>query len=354
LNFGFDLNGVTSGKILIIHQGAIGDFILSLPAIIALKEYFPQLSFHFMGYPDTLELLPVKKEQVVSINVPGFSSLYTIHPDPPPEIKQYLKQFERVIIFGTKGEETLVKSLKIIGIKEVFRIDTFPDRGIHVIDHQATILASMGIRVVDKIPRLIIKDEEHKLAKSFLLQCGIEKNIPLIFLHPGAGSEKKSWPPERFAQLARNLYETLSAKLAVIEGPADKTQTEEFYTHLQTVPTEKITSLPLRTIAAIMKCGDCFIGNDSGITHLSAAVGIPTISLFGPTNPDVWGPRGEHVRILKDDVGCSPCDPERLRSCTRQRCLEGISVDMVYRTMKRIIENSKPGTRNSKLWKDDA
>jgi ADP-heptose:LPS heptosyltransferase len=327
-----------SGKILVIHQGAIGDLVLSLPAISALTKYFSNVSFHFMGYPDRLKLLLVEIDTVISIHWSGFSSLYTSKPDPPPGLKQYLEQFEKVVVFGTKGDEILVNSLKMIGVKEVLRIDSFPDQNMHVIDHQASILSSVGIEVKDKNPRLFIRDEDERSAKEFLFHNDIKENDQLIFFHLGSGSIKKTWPTSHFTQLAKDLQDMVSIKIAVIQGPADREQTQAFYTHLNGVNTVKIDSLPLKTLAAILKLGNCFVGNDSGITHLSAAVGIPTVALFGPTDPKVWGPRGEHVCILEGKAECSPCDQKKLRACRRQKCLENINVGMVSHVVEGIME----------------
>lgn len=328
---------MSNSKILIIHQGAIGDLILSLPAITVLKKYFSHCSFQFMGYPEYLELLTWERDQVFSIHVPGFSSLYTERPDPSEELKRYLGQFERVIIFGEKGEETLVSGMKVIEVKEIFRIDTFPDQGIHVIDHQASLLSSLGIEVRDTIPRLFIKEEDARLAQSILIHHDLKEDDHLIFLHPGSGSIKKVWPPAHFAQLAKDLCDALPVKIVVIEGPADRKQTEKFYAHLGSISTVKIEPVPLRVLAAILKRGDCFIGNDSGITHLSSAVGTPTIAMFGPTDPEVWGPRGENILILSGEAECSPCSPQEWEACTRQKCLENLEVETVYDAVEKLL-----------------
>jgi len=328
---------VSNGKILIIHQGAIGDLILSLPAITALQERFTNYIFSFMGYPSTLELLPVEREQIVSVQMPGFSSLYTREPDPPEELKQYLVKFEKVFIFGMRSGEDLVKGMKVIGVKEVFRIDTFPDHCIHVTDYQASILSSLGTEVKNRVPRLFISDQDEKLAGEVLLRHGVKEDKPLIFIHPGSGSIKKSWPSHHFAKLARNLQERFSARIAVIEGPADRAQAETLSASLKGSSTVKIGKLPLRTLAVLLKRGKCFIGNDSGITHLAAAVGTPSIALFGPTDPGVWGPRGENVSIIRGETDCSPCTPETLRGCTRQKCFENISVETVCDAVQKLV-----------------
>ena len=324
-------------KLLIIHQGAIGDLILSLPAITALQERFSNHNFSFMGYPSTLEILPVKREQIVSVQMPGISSLYTTEPDPPEELKQYLVKFEKVFLFGMRGGEDLVKGMKVIGVKEVFRIDTFPDHSIHVTDYQASILSSLGTEVKNRVPRLSISDQDEKVAGEVLLRHGVKEDKPLIFIHPGSGSIKKSWPSHHFAKLARNLQERFSARIAVIEGPADKAEAETLSASLKGSSTVKMGKLPLRTLAALMKRGKCFIGNDSGITHLAAAVGTLAIALFGPTDPVVWGPRGKNVSIIRGETECSPCTQETLRGCTRQRCLENIEVETVCDAVQKLV-----------------
>jgi ADP-heptose:LPS heptosyltransferase len=330
-----------SGKILIIHQGAIGDLILSLPAITAIREYFPHLSFHIMGHPSRLELLPVETEQIVSIDMPGLFSFYTTKPDPSEELKQYLRQFEKVVIFGMKSEDVLVKSFKMIGVQDVLTIETFPDRNIHVIDHQATVLSSAGIEVKDRTHRINIERKNARLADEELLRHNlVETNDRIIFLHPGSGSMKKSWSPVRFALLAQYLQDALHITIVIIEGPADGAQVEEFYRHFNGGSAVRIVSPPLRTLAALLKRGKCFAGNDSGITHLSAAVGTPTVALFGPTDPGVWGPRGGNVHIITETVDCSPCNQETLKACARQRCLKNISVETVYHVIQGILDNS--------------
>jgi ADP-heptose:LPS heptosyltransferase len=195
----------------------------------------------------------------------------------------------------------------------------------------------LGIEVKNRVPRLSISDQDEKLAGEILLRHGVQEDKPLIFIHPGCGSIKKAWPSLHFAKLARNLQKRFSVRIAVIEGPADRAQAETLYKRLKGVSTVKMGKLPLRTLAALMKRVKCFIGNDSGITHLAAAVGTPAIALFGPTDPGVWGPRGENVSIIRGETDCSPCTLETLRGCTRQRCLENISVETVYKVIERII-----------------
>jgi len=80
-------------------------------------------------------------------------------------------------------------------------------------------------------------------------------------------------------------------------------------------------NLNLAQVAALLCRADLYLGNDSGITHLAAAVGAPTVALFGPSDPRRWAPRGPTVRLLSLDVACSPCDLDVMKSCPHRKCL---------------------------------
>jgi ADP-heptose:LPS heptosyltransferase len=79
-----------------------------------------------------------------------------------------------------------------------------------------------------------------------------------------------------------------------------------------------------------------FIGNDSGISHMAAALGLPTVAIFGPTDPRVWSPRGEKVVVVRKEIPCSPCPQERFFQCKNFECLKGIEISEVLRGLERM------------------
>jgi len=87
--------------------------------------------------------------------------------------------------------------------------------------------------------------------------------------------------------------------------------------------------LPLPLLAAILSRCRLYVGNDSGVTHLAAAVGVPTVAIFGPTDPDVWAPRGPGVRVVRAATPCAPCAPPQRQACQQRACLEAVSVQAV-------------------------
>jgi ADP-heptose:LPS heptosyltransferase len=93
-------------------------------------------------------------------------------------------------------------------------------------------------------------------------------------------------------------------------------------------------SLP--ELASLMEGCRFFIGNDSGITHMAAALGVPTVALFGPTDPKVWAPRGEHVTVVAPEIPCSPCSREQFFECQLNDCVKGIKLSEVLESLAKL------------------
>ena len=124
-----------------------------------------------------------------------------------------------------------------------------------------------------------------------------------IVLHPGSGSSRKNWPAERFAELARRARDELGVAIAVALGPAEEERAAELQSVLAPVAQVWFDRSPLALLAGVLSECAGFVGHDSGVTHLAAACGAPTVAVFGPTDPGIWGPRGEHVSVVRDPSG---------------------------------------------------
>jgi len=120
-------------------------------------------------------------------------------------------------------------------------------------------------------------------------------HLGATLIHPGSGSPRKNWPIERFVELSRNL-EALGHRVAWIRGPAEMGQREIW-------AGERIDRPSLQALAATLAASRLFVGNDSGVSHLAAAVGAATVTLFGPTRPQVWRPDGPRIRAVDSADG---------------------------------------------------
>jgi ADP-heptose:LPS heptosyltransferase len=98
----------------------------------------------------------------------------------------------------------------------------------------------------------------------------------------------------------------------------------------------QVKGLSLLELASVMEGCRLFIGNDSGISHMASALGIPTIAIFGPSDPSVWSPRGEKVWVVRKGIPCSPCAQEKILQCTEIECLRGIGVEEVLKGLERV------------------
>ena len=315
------------GRILCIHQGAVGDLILALPAVKTLRAALQPSWLEIMGHPWTLPLAMGRPyaDAVTDINQGDMAPFFQEDAHLPAALKGYLGHFNTAFYFG--GSATLAHNLRRAGIQKTFILPPFPAGRTPVTLHHLASLRALGIPVPPCTPKIYLRDEEKEWAEEFFCQRGWGLD-EIIALHPGAGTRKKAWPPQRFAALGRQLARG-PTKLLIIQGPADEGCVEEALTGLEGIPTLVARDLPLRKVAALLSCACLFIGNDSGCSHLAAALGVRTLALFGPTDPLIWAPRGEQASWLQGKVACAPCDRAQQRACERQRCLEAIEVPAV-------------------------
>ena len=328
-------------QILIIHQGAIGDFILSLPAIGAFRFRYPHATITIWGHPEILRLAHNRfyADTIASLEQPGLAVFYSEQGFASSPLSERFNSFDLIGVFGGEQQTIFVDNLTKAGAGEVCHISTFPphDAKTHVIDFQATQMSRLGLTVQETVPRLFVSEADERNAARFLEQKGLNKNTLTVVLHPGSGSRKKAWKVNSFVHWRRNCIEMIVLRFlcpsALLTHKSKKTTLMAFLQ--DSIP---LHNLPLDELAAILKQCDLYVGNDSGITHLAAAVGTPVVALFGPTDPRVWGPRGKHVSILYGETDCSPCSREKMQVCPEQRCMETLSVQEVYREATKMLQ----------------
>lgn len=239
-------------RVLVIRACAIGDFVLNLPVLRALALEDPHARFTLVGYPDVLSLakgfIPV--EAIHSIESPPWSGLFA---GPVPRLA-----FDRAWVW--MNDSAVADHLRESGVAEVIHAKAFPE-SIHAADH---LLATAGLPSPD-LPDLWLR-ESHR-----------------VIIHPGSGSPAKCWPG--YKELLNQIPDSV-----VLTGPCET----QFQTNRP-----RLEGLALESVAEEIRSCRAFIGNDSGITHLAAYWGCPTIALFGPTDPRIWGPVGLRTTILR-------------------------------------------------------
>src|SRR4030042_235353 len=333
-------SGVQS--ILVIHQGALGDFILALPALEILHHAFTHARSVIMGYPRILELVEKRfyAEEVLSIDQRGMASFFVREGVLDFSLSQYFGTFDLIIVFGKEGEGTVVGNLRRVCQGRILHINSFPpwDEKIHFTDHLLKQFGRYGFPVSGSIPRLQLKESDQGWAGDFWKSKGMtpEERSKVIILHPGSGSKKKVWPLDRFLNLAHTLQDRLDSRILIVLGPAEGTAGQKAVEGIGPPRPILAKGLTLLQLASVMEGCWFFVGNDSGISHMAAALGLPTVVIFGPTDQRVWSPRGEKTFVVSRDVYCSPCPQERLFQCKDLECLRGIEIGEVLGGLREI------------------
>jgi ADP-heptose:LPS heptosyltransferase len=317
--------------IVVIRPGALGDVILTLPALHSLRRRNPDAHITVVGSPSLWELAGNLADARVSIDAARFSTLYA--DEPSPELRQWLAGTETVIAWTVHDPS---HALRKAGVPTILHVSPYPPPGTHV--------ANWLLRSVTPHPT-VFSSPPGPPSSGILAQAGggegkadttIRSSLShrweergrgmRVLLHPGAGGVWKRWPAERFAAVGNRLRDT-GYDVALVEGPADREAIGRCQAAAATpFPVLRDRSLP--DLAAALADAALFIGNDSGVTHLAAAAGTPTIALFGPTDPATWAPLGP-VRVLRH-CDARATEPRQIRVCEGE-CLERITADEVLR-----------------------
>lgn len=293
-------------RCLVIHPGALGDVLLALPALAHLGR----LGLHrvLVAAPRLAALLQGSGvvEEGIEFDRVGLHRVFTAPPD--AAVLDRLAAYDVVVSWFGVGEPTYAAHLGRLGRPVVVaRPAPPPGTRRHASRHLIETLAPLGPGP-GALPsvRLRAREAERVWAATWLGARGL---VPgeAVALHPGAGAPAKAWPG--FPALARRLA-AAGLPVVIVAGPADGAPVAQLAGEAGIPPAMIAHDLPLPRLVALFEGAGAFVGNDSGLSHLAAAVGCPTLALFGPTDPAVWAPVGPAVRVLAGD-GPGAADPWR-------------------------------------------
>jgi heptosyltransferase-2 len=287
---------VKTPRILVIRGGAIGDFIMTLPAVGALRERWPDAHIEILGYPHIIELARGRHyaDATRSIEARPMAGFFVPNGILDPSLMDYFGSFNVVISYIFDPDEIFADNIRRCGVKQYIRASPRPTE-LPAAQHYCEPLEALAIYVNAPQPRLYPNDDDRSAAGRFLAKLGRER---IAAIHPGSGGEKKNWPVEKFAALARWLADELAMQLLVVQGEADERAVAAFLKLLEGRPATLARGLKLPELAAVVQRCALFVGNDSGITHIAAAVETPTVAVFGPVSSPVWQPVGERIRVV--------------------------------------------------------
>ncbi len=310
----------TQPDILVIHHGALGDVVSTFPALLRLKKIYGSLSMICQGSIGQLARELDIADKCFPLEAAAFATLYSSHIH--PIVKKILLSYQRIILFSRSRQ--LEKTLSLISNNEVYRIPPRPDldQKIHVSQHILSNLVRFGL----------LEESDKDTCMKWSLTIDSDWRNPQhhpskIIIHPGSGSRKKCWPVSNFIKVAASIDES-GKQPEFILGPAEYDlydilmQSKRFGANVHKI--EKLTEL-----AGLLKIGGGFIGNDSGVSHLAAFIGLPTVVVFGPSDPETWKPMGRAVKVVRPDLECGPCFETGTVGCEEMECFDRISPEDV-------------------------
>jgi hypothetical protein len=195
-----------------------------------------------------------------------------------------LSGVESALVFAPEAAG-IVAGLRRAGVRDIVRQDPFPRERVQVVDYHLSLFDKSTLTAEDRVPRVAVGTPD--------------STVRPIVLHPGSGSPAKNWPIDRFVSLAAALAGT--GPIAWVVGPVEEESGVAARIAAAAIPGAILwRGLPLADLASRLSGARMFVGNDSGVAHLAAAVGCPTVVLFGVSDPAVWAPRGRAVFVVGD------------------------------------------------------
>jgi ADP-heptose:LPS heptosyltransferase len=304
-------------SLLIVNQGAVGDFVLSLPAVEAIHNAFPRARLSFLANPSTLELIRARPylATVLDCRSSRWAPLYVERGRVASESFGICPPVTGIFVFGRSSSLILAENLAASLGAPAHRIDPFPDPclGLSVTEYQCGQLTALGVPAVPPPAPVIAPAPEDGTRAVALVEHCLEPGERLVLIHPGSGGREKIWAPAGWITLIRRLLEQPHLCLGLIQGPADCEIFRRLQEGLDLSHVLLFPDLGLGILAGLMRHAVFYVGNDSGITHLAAACGVSTVALFGPTDPRIWAPRGPVVQVIRWRRGHPDPGPETER-----------------------------------------
>lgn len=375
--------------ILIVKLATIGDLLLATPALRALRESYPHAQIDLLVTPSSAGILDdwevINNVIVLDKYLFDYPKQFLVNPANLLKLRPLLRtlrggHYDAVLLmhhltlfFGRRKHQALMTAT---GARYLVGLDNghgwflnvkVEDRGfgfMHEAEYNLAIAEAVGGKTSEKWLTMPLTEEHRRAARQLLFGEQSQDQVarPIIAMHPGSGgySTARRWAPARFAELADTLYRDTGGQLLLVGGPEEAELHQEIIGLLQTpMPARSLAGKgKIQVTAAVLELADLFIGNDAGPMHLAAAVGTPTVAIFGLSNSDAWGPytgnrAGKRAIVVKQDLPCMPCfyrghelgTPE---GCATRDCLATLGVDPVAVAARRLLRETGKGPASEK------
>jgi predicted lipopolysaccharide heptosyltransferase III len=343
----------TFSRILLTRMKYIGDVVLTTPIIRSVRNAYPDAYIAYLGERNAVTLL--EHNPHLDEIIPFDFSRPTILEQPQVILQLRQRKFDLTVDLFNNPRSALLTRLSGAGTRvgaysrsvrgKAYTVQVKDDgKPKTAIQFHNQFIEAVGIVPVSSKTEIFLTDDEMKAAHTVLRQYRREPNTPIICIHPGATWPAKKWLPERFGELADMLVSKLGVHVILLSGPNDGEAVNAVVKHSDS-DIKILHNLPLRELAAIISVCEVFVGNDAGPMHIAAAVGTPTVGLFGSGEENIWFPysaRDGHAALRKD-VQCHPC---HLDFCNREadgymECMKRLETEEVFDAVAKSLQTKR-------------
>lgn len=331
-----------SERILLTRLRYIGDVVLTTPCIRRLRDGFPKAEITYLAqapYGEVLKHHPFLAN-IISVD---FASLGTVG---TMKLLWELRRARYDLVIDLFSNPRSAFLTACTGAKE--RVGTYHfwrswayNGNVRVeptvrsaVEHHLEHLRSIGLEAPFSLPELFVTKEETADGERRLRASGVREPSRTVLLQPGAKWQAKRWPVQRFGELA-GLLTRESFDVTFLAGPGEETNVIE--SRIKVPNTSVVSGLTLRQLAGVISAGAAYVGNDGGPAHVAAALGKPTVAVFGPSEPDIWFPyeAGGKAACVYEEVDCRPC---HLHFCEHVKCLERVPATRVFSRLMELLQ----------------
>ena len=326
---GGSMSEITSSRICVLFPGALGDFICFLPALKVLArrsqaDLFARIEFAGL-VPPQVKVRSLECFEVSRLFAPGTTS--------DERLRDFFGSYTGIYSWMGSREKEFVNQLANVsgGRARVypFRAD---ERKLHQADYYLSCLNEP--LETSRPPTVVLQSDAVAWSNSYWAKRSLEGKA-VLSLAPGSGAREKNWPVAFYFRIADWWRHRTRGAVVVLMGPVEG---ERGGLELLLNRSIVASSFTLERVAALLARSDLYLGNDSGITHLAAAVGVRTVAMFGPSDVHQWAPRGARVTILSRRVDCSPCEISVMKGCPHRRCLTEFYPEEVIDELEKLPE----------------
>lgn len=336
-----------NANVLIVRLRSIGDVVLTLPALQALHEWRPDLRIHMLveplsaplleGHPAIAEVIVLRKfwETVRQLRQRKFSIAFNMHGGPTSAFLTRLSGAPVRVCWAQRQYSWFYNVHVPIHFPVAGRIE------MHTAEHRLQQLLYTSLPEVPlPAAKVYVNADAAERVRRKLAEQGIGPGRPYAVIRPGASQANKRWPTERFAAIAQWLREAHGVATVVNLGPGDEQITAEVRRHFVRLGVI-MSDLDLRGLVALLAGSSLFIGNDTGPTHVAAALGKKSVVIFGASDSKVWSPWKTEHRLIENPFPCKKCPQGKCESLGASQCIFAISVEQIREACEALLTGAQ-------------